>query len=146
MTNSLYIPILIFSVLIFILFLYIMILSIIQYKQYTLTTGTAKCTDKNVASSCILSFEYQVPNGTIKKYEKLMSFEELNQEGTFSVDVAYKLNGDSIDKVYIIGSNFHIFLGTQNNVIIYSILSFLALILVCSLIPWKSIKLPKKHH
>ena len=122
-----------------------MILSIIQYKQYTLTPGTAKCADKNVGSSCILSFEYQVPNGTIKKYKKLMSFEELNQEGIFSVDVAYKLNGDSIDKVYIIGSNFHIFLGTQNNVIIYSILSFLALILVCSLIPWKSIKLPKKH-
>ena len=141
MQSSLYMPIFIFSVLILVLFVWIMSLSVIQYMNFTLTTGTIICTKaKSSGAVCELTFDY----GEDKKERQRISFDEIGENGTFSVDVAYHLKDGEVDKTYVLGSNKNTFLGTQTNVIIYSILSFLSLILVLSLIPFRRNKTASK--
>ena len=141
MQSSLYMPIFIFSVLILVLFVWIMSLSVIQYMNFTLTTGTIICRKaKSSGAVCELTFDY----GEDKKERQRISFDEIGENGTFSVDVAYHLKDGKVDKTYVLGSNKNTFLGTQTNVIIYSILSFLSLILVLSLIPFRRNKTASK--
>lgn len=133
MQSLLYVPILIFSILIFGLFVWIMALTVIQYMNFTLTTGTIVCEKiENSSAVCMLTFDYGK-----ETYKERISFDEIGESGTFTVDVAYHLEDGKVDKKYILGSNKSTFLGTQNNVIIYSVLSFLSLILVISLIPFR---------
>lgn len=144
MQNSLYVPILIFSIFILILFVYILALSVAQYSTFVVTSGTVNCVKAQSKNVCNVSFDYVPDSGVPKTENRQMSFQEIGQPGRFVVDVAYRLEDNKVSQVYIIGSNYHQFLGTQNNVIIYSVLSFLALVLVCSMIPWKSKDKKKK--
>ena len=142
MQSLLYTPILIFSILIFGLFVWIMSLAVIQYMNFTLTTGTIVCEKPdNAGATCVLTFEY----GDNKRQTERISFDEIGETGTFTVDIAYHLDNDGkVEKTFILGSNKSTFLGTQNNVIIYSVLSFLSLILVISLVPFRRRKLTEK--
>lgn len=145
MQNTFYVPIFIFSTFILILFIYLLTLTVIQFMNYVLTTGFAECNSVDGKSSCKLTFDYRTSGGDVKEATKLISYDEIGQSGKFTVDVAYKLNeDDKIDNFYVVGSNTKPFLGTQNNVIIYSILSFLSLILMMSLIPFSKLRLSKK--
>lgn len=125
--------ILAFSVIILILFLIITGISIWQYTRYKIVDGTAIC---NVPERCLLVFNYKNPRGEQKTNVSAISFQEINQTGVFSVQVAYTLNpqGDPKD-FFLIGSPFHVFIGTKSMLLIYVTLAFLAALICISFIP-----------
>jgi hypothetical protein len=66
-----------------------------------------------------------------------ISFQEIQQSGVFSVKVAYSLdkNGTDAEDYFLIGSPFHVFLGTKNMLLIYITLTFFAGLICISFLP-----------
>jgi len=128
--------ILVFSVLIFILFFIITVLSAVQYSRYKITDGTAIC--EEFLNRCLLSFHYLDAHGDVKTKVSPIAYHEINQSGVFSVKVAYaKPSNDHEDPTdfFVVGSPYHVFLGTKSMLVIYIILTFLAFLICLSFMP-----------
>jgi len=132
---------------IFILFVVILSLSVHQFMYYKTTQGTVLC--QHLTSRCILSFNYYDSSGNEHSKLSPIGYDEIGQDGVFTVQVAYHYNKNDNDlhDFFIIGSNYHMFLGTQNLIIIYSILSFISLLVCLTFFPIlsSSSKEEKKH-
>ena len=142
--NPLFIPIVLFAIFIFILFVFILVLSVIQYQTYSIVDGKASCYSDETTNInyCKLNFTYKDNNGKdveVKDYQ--ISWDDIGENGEFIVDVAYKVKDNKLKHVIVLTNNNSTFLGTKNSIIVYSILSFLSLIVLVACIPWK-----KKNH
>lgn len=138
--NPLFIPIVLFAIFIFILFVFILTLSVIQYQSYSIVDGKVSCHSNETENSndCTLNFTYKDKDGKdveVKDYQ--ISWDDIGENGEFIVDVAYKLKDDKLNHVIVLTNNNNMFLGTKNSVIVYSILSFLSLIVLLACIPWR---------
>lgn len=128
-----------FSITIFLLFVVILSISVIQYQHFKIVDGNAVC--EEFFNRCVLSFEYDDGKGNLHKKTSIIGYKEINQDGIFSVKVAYRLDADGkLGEYFILGSPYHVFLGTKNMVIIYSILSIFSLLICISFIPFTSYK------
>lgn len=125
-----------FSVVIFLLFIIISVISIWQYTKYKIVDGTAICED-NIVDRCLLVFNYLTQQNEQKTKVSPISFQEIQQSGIFSVKVAYSLdkNGTDANDYFLIGSPFHVFLGTKNMLLIYITLTFFAGLICISFLP-----------
>lgn len=131
--SGLRITIISFSFLILILFILILTISVIQYQHFKVVDGTAVC--EEFVNRCILTFEYTNSMNEPVRKTSLIGFREINQEGIFQVKVAYRLKNDQLEEFFVIGSPYHVFLGTKNMVIIYSLLTLFSLVICLSFIP-----------
>lgn len=124
-----------FSILIFLLFLGITIIASVQYSRYKLVDGTAIC--EEFFNRCLLSFQYQDSDGNVKTKTSPIAYHEINQSGIFSVKVAYRPPAviREPSEFFVIGSPYHVFIGTKSMVVIYTILTFLALLISMSFLP-----------
>lgn len=127
--------ILVFSVIILVLFSIITILASVQYSQYKVVDGTAIC--EEFFNRCLLSFPYQDASGDVKTKVSPIAYNEIHQSGVFSVRVAYKMAKEATEpsEFFIVGSPYHVFLGTKSMVVMYAILTFLALLICLSFLP-----------
>lgn len=127
--------VLVFSVLIFLLFLTITIIASVQYSRYKVVDGTAIC--EEFFNRCLLSFNYMDADGNVKTKTSPIAYNEINQSGVFSVKVAFRppARHDDPADFFIIGSPYHVFVGTKSMVVIYTILTFLALLICVSFLP-----------
>ena len=128
--------IVVFSVVIFVLFLIITIIASVQYSRYKIVDGTAIC--EEFFNRCLLSFPYLDQSGQTKTKVSPIAYNEIHQSGVFSVKVAYRPPAEtdqSPSEFFIIGSPYHVFLGTKSMIVIYSILTFLALLISVSFLP-----------
>jgi len=128
--------ILVFSVVIFVLFLVMTILASVQYSQYKIVDGTAIC--EEFFNRCLLSFHYENASGEVKTKVSPIAYNEIHQSGVFSVRVAFrpsKNEDEAPSDFFIIGSPYHVFLGTKSMIIMYSILTFMALLICVSFLP-----------
>lgn len=123
-------------VVIFILFVIILSISVHQYMYYKITDGTLICSDKG--KRCALYFTY-INENTKKPENKIgmVGYNDIGESGVFSVKVAYHSNKNdtTITDYFIIGSKYHLFLGTTNMIIVYAILSFITLIICICMAP-----------
>ena len=128
--NGLQITIFMLCIVIFVLFVILLSVSVHQYMYYQIVDGTLICSE--ISHRCVLYFNYVDPN-TQKTETKvgLVGYQDIGETGTFSVKVAYHMNttDTSLTDYFIIGSNYHLFLGTANMIIVYSILSFITLVI-----------------
>jgi hypothetical protein len=123
-----------FAIIICLLFIALTIISIIQYTKYKIVDGIAVCVE--FVDRCVLSFTYKDKNNEEQKYVSPIAFDEIQRSGVFNVQVAYTLTKDGQpDDFFIIGSPFHVFLGTKTMLLIYIILSFVSLLICLSFIP-----------
>ena len=141
-SNPMFYPIFVFSIFVFILFVFILSISVSQYLNYKVTDGTASCSEQ--LNNCLLKFEWKDSKGEVHTEKKVISYENINQSGVFSVQVAYKVNNDNLDRFLIIGSPWNVYLGTTTYIIVYSILSFLSLLVILMMIPFHKKKSSKK--
>lgn len=127
--------ILVFSILIFLLFLIITIIASVQYSRYKIVDGTAIC--EEFFNRCLLSFHYENGEGEVKTLTTPIAYNEINQSGVFSVKVAFQPPASAAppSNFFVIGSPYHVFIGTKSMVVIYTILSFLALLICVSFLP-----------
>jgi hypothetical protein len=134
--NTMYYPIFVFSIFVFVLFVFILSISVSQYLNYKVVDGTAFCSEE--LDRCNLKFSWTNSNGETVNEQRVTSFDTIGQNGVFSVEVAYTVNddGNSIDRYLVIGSPKYVYLGTQTYIIVYSILSFLSLIVIMLMIPY----------
>lgn len=140
--NPMFYPIFVFSIFVFILFVFILSISVSQYLNYKVTDGTAYCSEE--LNNCRLKFDWKDSKGESHSENKIVSYQNINQAGVFSVKVAYKVKNDTIDRFLIIGSPWNVYLGTSTYIIVYSILSFLSLLVVLMMIPFHQKKASKK--
>ena len=136
--------ILVFSILIFLLFLIITIIASVQYSRYKIVDGTAIC--EEFFNRCLLSFHYENGEGEVKTLTTPIAYHEINQSGVFSVKVAFQppTSASPPSNFFVIGSPYHVFIGTKSMVVIYTILSFLALLICVSFLPAFSSKSKSK--
>jgi hypothetical protein len=127
--------VLVFSILIFLLFLTITIIASVQYSKYKIVDGTAIC--EEFFNRCLLSFNYENTQGQVRTKTSPIAYNEINQSGVFNVKVAFQppVNNEPPSNFFVIGSPYHVFLGTKSMVVIYTILTFLALLISVSFLP-----------
>lgn len=127
------------SIIIFLLFLVILSISIVQYQHFKIADGTAIC--EEFLNRCVLQFDYDNGTGQPVTKTSVLGYQEIQRDGVFNVKVAYRVGSDqSLQEYFIIGSPYHVFLGTKNMVIIYSVLTVFSLLIVLSFIPMRSLK------
>lgn len=128
------ITILSLSILIFIFFVLILGISIFQYRRYKIVNGLVVCVE--FIDRCLLAFNYKDTKGEVATHVSPIAYDEINRSGVFQVSVAHTLNQDGRpDDFFVIGSPFHVFLGTKSMLIIYLVLTFLSLLVCLSFIP-----------
>jgi len=144
MSPATYRTIVIFSILIFILFLIITSISGFQYSRYKIVDGTATC--EAFVNRCLLVFPYVDGTGASRTKVSPIAFSEINQAGIWSVKVVYRLTDDGKDTndFFILGSPFHVFLGTKSMFLIYLILTILSGLICLSYIPAFKLSAPQK--
>lgn len=128
--------IIVLSILIFILFVVITIISGMQYSRYTIVDGTAICEESS--NQCTLSFPYIDTYQHVKTKISTIAFSDIHQTGVFNVKVAFRpptVSHDDVQEYFIVGSPHHIFLGTKSMLLIYILLTLLALFICISFIP-----------
>ena len=133
--NSMYYPIFVFSIFVFVLFVFILSISVSQYLNYQVTDGTAYCSDE--LNRCRLKFIWTNSKNEPITENRVVSYQNINQNGVFSVQVAYTVKNDKIDRFMIVGSPWNVYIGTSTYIIVYSILSFLSLLVVLLMIPYR---------
>ena len=127
--------VLVFSILIFLLFLTITIIASVQYSKYKIVDCTAIC--EEFFNRCLLSFNYENNQGQVRTKTAPIAYHEISQSGVFSVKVAFQPpeGNDPPSNFFVIGSPYHVFIGTKSMVVIYTILTFLALLISVSFMP-----------
>ncbi len=133
--NAMYYPIFVFSIFVFVLFVFILSISVSQYLNYEITDGTAYCSEE--LNTCNLKFIYMNSKMEPITEKKVIAFENINQSGVFSVQVAYTVKDDKVDRFFIVGSPQNVYLGTPTYIIVYSILCFLSLLVILLMIPYR---------
>lgn len=133
-SNSMYYPIFVFSIFVFILFVFILSIGVSQYLNYSVVDGTAYCSED--LDWCNLKFTWTNSKGDKITENRIVAYDKIGENGVFSVQVAYTVKDDAIDWYLIIGSQQDVYLGTTTYIIVYSILSFLSLLVVLLMIPY----------
>lgn len=127
---ALQVIIFILCIVIFILFVIILSVSVHQFMYYKIVEGTLICS--GTMNRCVVYFNYMDPTtNTMESKVGLIGYNDIGETGTFSVKVAYHMNetDTSLTDYFIVGSRYHLFLGTTNMIIVYSILSFIMLVI-----------------
>lgn len=138
--DGLRITLIVFTFILFGLFFSIDVLAIQQMVNYTLTSGTMDCLPN--LGRCVVSYSVENTDGTLSQKEKIIGYSEINQEGRFSVTVAFQKQNP--DVFVVLGSN-QLFLGTPFYVSIYTIMTFLTLVILFLFFwPFKNKNLNKK--
>lgn len=133
--NPMYYPIFVFSIFVFILFVFILVIAVTQYLNYKVTDGTVYASEE--LNRCLVKFNWTNSKGESMPENRVTAYQNIGQNGVFAVKIAYTVDDDKVDRFLIIGSPWNVYLGTTTYIIVYSILSFLSLLVVLLMIPYR---------